>query len=490
MSASIGARERAVGALAGLAVGDALGVPVEFEPRQARESSPVTGLRGGGTWGCPPGTWSDDTSLALCLAESIVLRGFDPADSGARFVAWMDEGLWAARGSAFDIGGATRRALGRIRSGMPAVMAGGRGENDNGNGSLMRILPAALWLGPLPEPLRFRAIASYSAVTHGHPRSILGCWLLALVAARLLAGEAPREAYELGMSEARSFLGGLPAPVRGEAGAYARVLDGGLPELPSSAVRGSGYVVHCLEASLWCLLANGDYPSSVLAAVNLGEDSDTTGAVAGGLAGLAYGEAGIPREWVQGIARSGEVLALARRLGGLVAAPPPEGCYWVLPGKLLAGPLPADAPELGSILDAGVDALVDLTERGAPDAKSAYAAALEKAEGARGTRIACRSAPMGDMTADREAAEAALGELDSLLAEGRSPYLHCLGGLGRTGTVAGCYLVRRGLAAPAEGAGLVSRLRARAGLFGDSPQTEGQRLLIATTKPGPEALSL
>jgi ADP-ribosyl-[dinitrogen reductase] hydrolase len=142
MSELIGTRERVVGALVGLAAGDALGVPVEFEPRAARTGDPVRDMRGGGTWKLEPGTWSDDTSLALCLAESIVEKGFDPEDSGRRSLAWLDEGLWTARGTVFDVGGATRRALGRIRSGLPAVFAGGRGENDNGNGSLMRILPA------------------------------------------------------------------------------------------------------------------------------------------------------------------------------------------------------------------------------------------------------------------------------------------------------------------------------------------------------------
>jgi ADP-ribosylglycohydrolase len=344
----------------GHAIGDALGLPVEFESRRARETDPVRGMRGGGTWRLEPGTWSDDTALALCLAESIVDRGFDPEDFGRRSLSWMDEGRWSALGEAIGVGGATHRALGKVRSGMPAVLAGGRGENDNGNGSLMRILPASIWLAALPEPARLRAIAAYSAVTHGHPRSIFACWLHCLVSSSLLKGEPPKKAYLLAMEEARALLPSLPGPLRAEEDAFARVLDGSLPSVPPTSIRASGYVLHCLEAALWCLTTNSDFPGSVLAAVNLGEDADTTGAVAGGLAGLAYGRAALPEDWTRALARYGEIEALAKSFARLVGEPAPlPRSYWVLPGKLLAGGYPGRDRNGGSGGTAALGALLD-----------------------------------------------------------------------------------------------------------------------------------
>ena len=489
MSGTIDVKGRVVGAMVGLAVGDALGVPVEFEPRSARVADPVRDMRGGGTWKLERGTWSDDTSLALCLAESIVEKGFDPEDSGKRSLAWMDDGLWTARGEVFDVGGATRRALGKIRSGMPAVLAGGRDENDNGNGSLMRMLPASIWLGASAEGARFRAIAAFSATTHGHPRSILGCWLHCLVAGALLRGEAPKDAYTAAMVEAGSLLGSLPASVRAEAGAYSRILDGKLPSLPIGAVRGSGYVVHCLEAALWCLTTTADFASCVLAAVNLGEDADTTGAVAGGLAGLAYGSSAIPADWVAALAREAEIEALAGRLASLVRTPAPlPRSYWVLPGKLLAGGYPVwgvagqdegEGDFVSHLLGAGVDAFLDLTMAG------------ENAGGGYPALPGRRSVPMVDISADAEALHRALVELDALLAAGRTVYVHCLGGFGRTGMVVGSYLVDKGLVPPQEAVALIRVLRAETDAPAtESPQTTAQCRLVTSRKPGPFSLPL
>lgn len=504
MSVANDLRGRISGAFAGLAAGDALGVPVEFEPRSAREADPVRGMRGGGAWKVEPGTWSDDTSLALCLAESIVERGFDPEDSGRRSLAWLDEGRWTAKGDAFDVGGATRRALDRIRAGLPAVLAGGRGENDNGNGSLMRILPASIWLAGLPEPGRYRAIAAFSATTHAHPRSILACWLHCLVSGRLLLGEAPREAYADAMADARSIMGGLPAAARAEAGAYSRVLDGSLPSLARQAIRGSGYVVHCLEASLWSPVTTRDFPSCVLAAVNLGEDADTTGAVAGGLAGLAYGRDAVPAEWTSVLARSDEIGSMAMRLAALIEAPAPlPRTYWVLPGKLLAGGFPgrgfatvqagkaAQKEAIERILGAGVDAFLDLTEEGEAIGAESYAPLLEGRRSVRGLPVEIRSAQLRDMSAESAKVQGALSELVSLLAAGKTVYVHCLGGLGRTGTVVGSYLVETGLAPAEEASALVAALRASTDTPTlASPQTDAQRRLVASRRPGPWSLPL
>jgi len=504
MSGRISIRDRIVGALLGMAAGDALGVPVEHEAREDRIADPVAGMRAGGVWLTEMGTWSDDTALALCLAESIVLRGFDPEDAGRRSLAWLDEGYWSARGSAFGVGGSTLRALEHIRSGLPAVMAGGRGENDNGNGSLMRILPASIWLAALPEPARFRAVAAYSSYTHGHPRSIMGCWLHCLVAGRLLGGHEPREAYLLAMEEARGLLGGLPRQFAPEAESYSRVLDGSIASMEASELRGSGYVVHCLESALHCLVATSDYASCALAAVNMGDDADTTGAVAGGLAGLAYGSGAIPRDWVSALARADEIKELAGRLAALVdAAAPLPRSYWVLPGKLLAGGFPdrgsggsggtggSGGSGLEALLDAGIDAFVDLTSPGEDASAPPYAGRLERKGVRAGGGVEYRNIPIADMSAESDAVERALAELDSLLGSGRAVYLHCLGGFGRTGTVVGSFLVEKGLAPPGEAISLISALRASTDSpDSSSPQTEEQSSLIRGRRPGPDALPM
>lgn len=495
MSEDRGAMSRVTGALVGLAVGDALGLPVEFEPRSERETDPVRGMRPSNSWRLAPGSWSDDTALALCLAESICERGFDPEDAGRRFVSWMDGGLWSATGEAIGIGGSTRRALEKVRAGVPSSLSGGRGENDNGNGSLMRILPASIWASSLPEPARLRAVSAYSAITHGHPRSMLGCYLHCLVAGRLLAGETPQAAYAAAMEEARARIASLPYSMRAEASAYGRVLDGSLASASAASVRGSGYVVHCLEASLWCLLTTSDYRSCVLAAVNLGEDSDTTGAVAGGLAGLAYGRASVPEEWSGALARSSEIEALAGRFASLVASPAPlPRAYWVLPGKLLAGGYPgrksgadgSSAPEAAvrALLGAGVNAFLDLSADGEDVKAESYAPFLRP-----GTEL--RRSPTEDMSADASSVRRSVAALDEMLASGKTVYLHCVGGFGRTGTVVGSFLVEKGLAAPSEALALVTALRAHTDRpESQSPQTEAQRLLVATTRPGPSALPL
>ncbi len=315
-------------ALLGLAVGDALGVPVEFEPRAARRANPVLGMRAYGTHHQPAGTWSDDASLTFCLAETLARPGGlsglpDLADFGRRCVNWLDNGYWTAHGDTFDVGGATRDAIGRLRQGhRPPETAGSTAETANGNGALMRILPLVFHQSWQADELNLNAAFALThavaGVTHGHPRSSLGCFLYLLVARELLRGHAPAGAYERMRAAVNPW---LQAPAKAEVfeqwPAYATLLDGTLPTRAENQISSSGYVVHTLEAALWCLLRHDTYAATVLAAVNLGDDTDTTGAVAGGLAGLAYGEAAIPKQWLAGLARRGDVEVLATKLGAL-----------------------------------------------------------------------------------------------------------------------------------------------------------------------------
>jgi ADP-ribosyl-[dinitrogen reductase] hydrolase len=311
-------------ALLGLAVGDALGVPVEFIGREARQRDPVTGLRAYGTHHQPAGTWSDDSSLTFCLAETLARPGGlanapDLADFGRRAINWLDNAYWTAHDEIFDVGNATRAAIQSLRQGVPPSQAGPRSEFDNGNGALMRILPLVFhqtWQAKsLDLSAAWTLTEAVASVTHGHPRSTLGCWLYLLVARGFTQGLAPVAAYEQMRDLANRWLQAkAKGPVFYEWPKYGDVLDGTLPSRAKEEIKSSGYVVHTLEAAFWCLLRHDTYAATVLAALNLGDDTDTTGAVAGGLAGLAYGEAGIPAEWLAGLARRVDIEDLAQRL--------------------------------------------------------------------------------------------------------------------------------------------------------------------------------
>jgi ADP-ribosyl-[dinitrogen reductase] hydrolase len=313
-------------ALLGLAVGDALGVPVEFAPRQARRQDPVTGMRAYGTHHQPAGTWSDDSSLTFCLAETLarpngLTKPPDLNDFARRSINWLDNAYWTATHETFDVGNATRQAIHRLQRGVAPSSTGSRSESDNGNGALMRILPLVFHHTWQAENLDLNAAwaltEAVASVTHGHPRSTLGCFLYLLVARGLIRGQAPLLAYEEARGKAYAWVqASANGPVFYEWPKYGNVLDGSLPHLPETDVSSTGYVVHTLEAALWCLLKHDTYAATVQAAVNLGDDTDTTGAVAGGLAGLAYGEAAIPNEWLAVLARRADIEDLARRLAG------------------------------------------------------------------------------------------------------------------------------------------------------------------------------
>ena len=296
-------------ALMGVCVGDAVGVPVEFQPRSVLRQQPVRDMIGYGTYQQPPGTWSDDTSLTLCLAESLC-HGYDLHDIGQKFVQWYYHNLWTPHGTVFDAGITTRKAIHRLRTGeVPPQEAGGRDERSNGNGALMRILPIAFYVRFMPIEQRFQIVAEVSALTHGHLRSILSCCVYIEMALNLLAGQSLDTAYRNMQRTIREYY-----RYEDELRYLYNVTEQDISQFSEVQIRSSGYVVHTLEAALWCLLTSRSYAETVLKAVNLGEDTDTTGAVAGGLAGIYYGIEDIPAHWVAQIARREEIIALAERL--------------------------------------------------------------------------------------------------------------------------------------------------------------------------------
>lgn len=308
--------DRLKSALYGALLGDALGVPVEFTKREQRNHDPVTGMRGHGTWNQPAGTWSDDGALLLCTAESLLETPGDLEAGGRNFVRWLREGHWAVRGKVFDVGGATRAALARIERGVPALQAGGVAETDNGNGSLMRILPVALYYGRRPALELAEKAMRWSALTHRHPRSQLACACYSVVVQELLQGTSPGEALQAAVRVLDSLLASHPA----ERSRFQRLLDGRLAMAQREEIRSGGYVIDTLEASIWCLLQGGDFADIVLRAVNLGDDTDTTGCVSGGLAGAWLGKASIPGDWVHALASDPSIDGLIDRLAANVAA--------------------------------------------------------------------------------------------------------------------------------------------------------------------------
>ena len=298
----ISRKDRVLGGLWGAVAGDALGVPVEFEERAEVQSHPVVGMRGYGTHRQPPGTWSDDSSLLLCTADSLVRHEFDTEDIGRRFVGWYREELWTPWGKVFDVGVATSQALARIANGMRAEVAGGDGQYSNGNGSLMRILPVALRFSTESTKTLLDRVHRASAITHRHIRSQMACGLHSLVVRELLFGTVPQEAVKRGIKAFQAFYESDPYWAA-ELDYFQQLLAADLGTRPESEIESGGYVIHTLTASLWCLLTTSNYSECVLKAVNLGGDTDTTGCVAGGVAGVAYGQQCIPGEWIRQLAR-------------------------------------------------------------------------------------------------------------------------------------------------------------------------------------------
>lgn len=297
--------------LLGVCVGDALGVPVEFTSRAERLKSPVTSMLGYGTWHQPRGTWSDDSSLTLCLAECLC-DGFSLDAIARSFSRWYTEGYWGAHGKVFDIGGTTRQAIINWQQGATPLKAGGTGENSNGNGSLMRILPMAYFYQTLTFQELIERVHQVSCITHGHLRSQMACGIYISIALELLAGIEPKAAYLQGLDKIQSLYSSGEYAL--EKPHFDRVFSGKIADIPIKEINSGGYVIDTLEASLWCFLNSSSYAQAVLQAVNLGGDTDTTAAVTGGLAGIYYGVEGIPSEWLDQIARKQDIIDLSSRL--------------------------------------------------------------------------------------------------------------------------------------------------------------------------------
>ncbi len=310
----------AVNALLGIAIGDALGVPYEFKTRYEMEKKPAAKeMIGYGTYNQPEGTWSDDSSLTFCLAESLV-GGYDLADMATKFIAWKSESYWTARGNVFDIGITTSRAIIRLQMILRdkkfedlKLLKYQGDEYDNGNGSLMRIIPLLFFIKGKPIAEQFEIIWHVSALTHRHIRAAMCCLIYLRMAEHILDGKSKEECYNEMRNEVQYFWEEMELSER-EWKHFDRFIQHDVREVAHVDLRSGGYVMESIEASIWCFLQKDNYVDIVFEAINLGHDTDTTAAIVGGLAGLFYGAETIPEYWIASTARLEDIIELGNKL--------------------------------------------------------------------------------------------------------------------------------------------------------------------------------
>lgn len=304
------------GAIFGLAVADALGVPVEFESREKLRENPVDKMLGFGSHDVPKGTWSDDTSMTLYTLNSIAQKGkIDLEDNILEFSKWAEDGYMTPHGEMFDIGRTTLTSLRNYWNCKNVYNCGGKSEYDNGNGSLMRIIPVSLFnhLKNLSQKESIQNIHEVSALTHAHERSLIACGIYDFTMQELIKFP-DKSTVNIALKKAEKYYKDYK-----EIKHYKRIFDEKFMYSDVSLIKSSGYVVDTLEAAIWCLLNTDGYKECVLKAINLGDDTDTIGAVAGGLAGILYGYDSIPKKWISTLVKSDMIYKLCKEfVEGLV----------------------------------------------------------------------------------------------------------------------------------------------------------------------------
>jgi ADP-ribosylglycohydrolase len=305
--------------LLGIAVGDALGVPVEFKSRDFLRAHLVKDMLAYGTHNQPLGTWSDDSSLSFCLAESLAVNAYDLKDIAKGIVNWFQDGRWTPHGVVFDIGGQTRNAIDELvaifKRNNFAELYQRHNDNEfsNGNGALMRILPLSFETFDLPILKKWQVVKEVGSLTHAHIRSNMACMMAILFTEELLDGMEKNKAYLTAKKQCLSFFESNDFPST-EVEKFTRILAFNIQNFEEEEIKSDGYVLHTLEAALWCVIKGESYEETVLLAVNLGEDTDTTAAIAGGMAGLIYGASSISRKWLDALVKVDEIKRLGKRL--------------------------------------------------------------------------------------------------------------------------------------------------------------------------------
>lgn len=470
-------RERSTGALLGLALGDAVGTTLEF--RSPGTFEPIDDLIGGGPFGLKPGEWTDDTTMAMCLGESILDTGeLDLADQLRRYLLWRDEGYWSVKDRCFDIGNATSAALARFaRDG--SVVDAVIDEEAAANGSLMRLAPVPTrWHQDVG--LAAEKSAESSRTTHPARRPVDACRVYGAMTAALIGGAAPDEVLSPEFWQWGELDPQIEAVVRGS---WRTKSD--------SEIRGTGFVVDALEAALWAVGGANSFADAVLRAANLGDDADTTAAIAGQLAGAIWGESEMPTQWLAKLAQRDRIRAVAARLhdqavGATAAQPWPfdqfvHG-YWIEPGRVLAGEYPGD-PSAGKadakvnlLVDNGVRTFVNLTTEHDPLAPYDHYVALAGIRRNLDLRVVSHGIP--DMGV--RPAESYDEIIETIRAESERGvvYVHCWGGIGRTATVAGCLLVDGGMSSMEALDFIRAQRSVTRKAHREAPQTPAQRRVI------------
>ena len=268
-------------------------------------------MREYGTHHQPAGTWSDDSSMSFLLVEQLI-EGYDIEELGKKFCQWYQYNYWTPHGEIFDMGVSTRNAMDKIAKGVSALESGECDDYSNGNGSLMRILPLAIYLQDKSIDERFCITKEVSGVTHSHIRSVIGCFFAVEFVIQLLKKKDKCDAYYETQNIVRDYLHLIDVK-SSEIELYNRILFDDISRIPVQDIYASGYVLHTLEASLWAFLTTDNFKDAVLKAVNLGDDADTIGAITGGMAGLFYGFEQIPEEWINQLARRSDIEELSCR---------------------------------------------------------------------------------------------------------------------------------------------------------------------------------
>lgn len=301
----------------GVVIGDALGCPVQFETRQEVAKHPVTGMQGHGTFDLPAGSWTDDSSLTLALLDSICRTGeLDLGDIMDNFVKWLEDGEFTPYGYAYDIGECTIKAIHAYMKDRNPQLCGGRGERDNGNGSLMRIMPACLYCcrKGMKDEDAIRAIHAVGSLTHAHIRANIACGLYFFMVREVLDGEGKlNDRLQKGLDKGFAYYEKAETDL-GELAYYDRLRDfGAFGRTPAEEILSGGYVVETLEAVVWALITTETFEQALLKVVNLGKDSDTTGAITGGIAALYYGYDSIPKSWTFEIKKYMTIVRLCKK---------------------------------------------------------------------------------------------------------------------------------------------------------------------------------
>lgn len=292
--------------ICGFVVGDALGVPAEFSSRETLQKNPVKTITGYGTYNMPPGTYSDDTSMTLATMSSICnKKTIDYEDIQSEFLEWLLNGKYTQYGETFDYGNTTYESLLRFKNGFESLKCGGISERDNGNGSLMRILPLAFI-----HDIDYETIENISSLTHGHLRSKIACVFYVELAKSMISNNLTiKEHIKIACDKIRKHYKDSE-----ELKHFERIFNDDLKE----NIKSSGYVIDTLESVIYCLETTDNYKDSVLKAVNLGGDTDTIAAVCGGLSGIYYGFDSIPIDWLNQIPKIKEVLSLCESYEGVI----------------------------------------------------------------------------------------------------------------------------------------------------------------------------